>query len=233
MAEPVDFPTKAAEGTGAAVVEVIDVKTGHNAKYGPQGSDGLFIELRFPSSGKTRSAFFKNLPATRTNVLIKELKNLGIDLDDIGWAGLIGMKFRWIQEERQFNFFIAEKNKREDVMVKCEYPVELLDGEQAIGDTTAADAPEVSEAASNGAEEPSNEKVEPDTTREQFLDMVLLVADGEDLAGLRKLSKSDDDLKTYSTALRAELARGGITDELTDAGRLTKDDDGVFHVAEA
>ncbi len=232
MAEPVDFPTKAAEGTGAAVVEVIDVKTGHNAKYGPQGSDGLFIELQF-TSGKSRSAFFKELPATRTNVLIKELKNLGIDLDDIGWAGLIGMKFRWVQEERVFNFFIAEKNKREDVPVKCEYPVELLDGEQAIGDSTTEDAPAAEEASSNGADAPSDETMEPDTTREQYLDMVLLVADDEDLAGLRKLGKSDDDLKTFSTALRAELARGGITDELIEAGRLTKDDDGKFHVAEA
>ena len=153
-------------------------------------------------------------------------------MDEIGWKGLIGKRFKWTQQDKTFNFYIAERGRREDTEVTVEYPIEIIGESPSEEEMEDQAQPSTN---SKDAAEPAKDEADGDETkeREQFKDMVMLIADGLGIADLRKAGKDDDDLKQFPMSLRAELARGKITDELIDEERLEKDDEGVFHVKDA
>jgi len=134
--------------------------------------------------------------------------------------------------------YLKEKGERGKVPVKLEYPIEIVKLPDGTTPEPKAEAEtEVTEAAEGPAEAPaSNGAALSDSapTEEKdwqaLLDDVHLLANGKNWRDLRMTAAEQDSVvRGYSRDLREKFQQGHATTELIEQGRLTQDDDGVFH----
>ncbi len=221
----VDFPTKRQRGPSSYVAEVTNVEKGFVANYGPQGRDGLYIHIKYESTGKPRQIFYPDPPSMKTDKLLEQLELLGIDLDALGgWDKLIGMNFRWATETVQREIFDRETSKKINRSVQLEFPAELLEGAQAPVGTTAAAPTAVGEAPSdtNSASADTASTSEEETFKDHIVE-ILAASEGLSLRQLRMKATERDDIRAAPLGLREALSRGQITDTLVKEGRLLEE----------
>ena len=199
MSDKVSFPTKRQTLAGSYVAEVLDVYTGFNANYGG-GRAGLYIKIRYENTGRVHDRFFPDPPAMKTDRLIQAVEDLGLDLDTIGWEGLIGYKFRWANENAQREVYIREKGAREMRTVQLEYPAEILEAPAAKTETAIE------------GDEPAD--------YEAFKDEVLLLADGKEYKELRIEATRNATIRQAPQNFKDKLTSKEVLQDLMSDGRL-------------
>ena len=206
------FPTQRQRGPSSYVAEVLKVYEGFNAKYGPEGKDGLFVKIRYESTGSQRDIFYPFPPAAKSDRFIEAINaDLGLDLDRIGYRGLEGYVFRWANEEIQREINDRETGNKRMVTVRLEYPMEIIKAPEGAGT--------VSEASS------TNNGTTPSTADwESFLDEVLSLADGKTFQEIRLAAAQSKAIRNYPKEFREKLTKGTAIDELKESGRLEETD---------
>ena len=218
MPKDIEFPTSRQRGPASYEATVIEVFTGFNAQYGPDGRDGLYIKIKYEKSGKTRDIFYPALPAAKTDRLMQAIADdLNMDLSDGGWSQLEGYHFRWANEEEPREIFDKETKQRRTVKVKLEYPVEVI----RTPEQNAAHLEGTDDASgSNGVSAPVTEAAEVEGDYEAFKDEILMLADGKTERTLRLAAAQTKEIRSFPKEFREKLNRGETVEELISANRL-------------
>jgi hypothetical protein len=211
------FPTQRQRGPASYVATVIQVYEGFNAKYGPNGRDGLYIKIRYDTSGSNRDIFYPTPPAAKSDRLLQALQDeVGLDMDKIGWKGLEGYTFRWANDEEEREIFDRDTQARRKVKVRLEYPLEIMSEPEV---SAAANSP-VPEQASSSLTDNSASPASDDANYEAFKDEILELANGKTNREFRLVAAQTKAVREYPNEFRQKLNRGVVIDELKEAGRL-------------
>lgn len=221
----ISFPTKHQRGPSSYIAEVLKVYEGYNANYGPNGRKGLYIKIRF-ERGTTRDIFYPEPPSTKTERLLNALNDdLKLDLAQLGWMGLEGYKFRWVNEEVDREILDRETKKPTIQKTRLEYPVEIISEPVAASVLSSSHEEAVS---SNGS---ASVAMESNTANyETFKDEVVALADNRDQNQLRVAAATSRTIRDFPKEFRDMLNKGNVLEELQTEGRITQDEKGVFHL---
>lgn len=215
-----NFPTKRQRGPSSYEAEVVGVEEGFVPNYGPDGRHGLYIEIQYATTGKTRKIFYPSPPAMKSNKLLEALENLEIDLEGIGgWDALVGYNFRWANEREQREITDRETGQRVTRSVELEYPVEILTAESGGGtnNTSPSEAPADS---SPGAGSSSD----AESFKDEVVNIIANASGPLSLREIRMEAASNDTIRSASTELKEKLSKGELVSALVEQGRIKEED---------
>ena len=199
----VNFPTSASETRPKRAGKISNVRTGYNPNYGPDGKNGLYLNVEF-RSGRTSDFFFPAPPNTKTQMLLEALERLGIAPKQLGgeWEDLIGYNLEWETINVPVSF--KEKSSGDEVkrLVQCDVPSAIIGrpGEASV----AADEPV---AATEGAD------------FDEVCRVTLEMAEGRTQRGLGWALEKDERIAGNSKRL-AIVNSGAAVTALIEAGSL-------------
>jgi hypothetical protein len=223
----IGFPQSASEARGKQRLQITKIYEAHNPSWGPEGTDGLWIENRNMDNNSPRILFFPKPPAYRTRKFMERLADLEVEPYKFGgWENMVGLEMNWQTETITTPFTDRETGKAR--IMDLELPIEVLvrPGEKPKVEAPIA-APE--ETATTDAPVPASEGEEESKTPFEVIAEIKSMAVGKTLKELiYAVSKTKSIMDATDAQFRKDLTSGDLTGSLVFTGELEEDESGKF-----
>lgn len=211
------FPTKRTRGPSSYIATIIKVYEGFNANYGPKGRDGLYLKVKFESSGNLRDIFYPSMPSMKSDRLLKALEELEFDLDKVGWQGLTNYTLRFVTEQANTKWTDKATGEKVNRTVQLEFPAEIVrtpeENDAAPDMVTTSGIPE---ASNNGTGD-------YEAFKDEIVNIVAGKDDGAKMNEIRLAAAQSEAVREAPPEFREKLNKGVLVAELVDEGRLSKE----------